>query len=376
MPDTENSVRAQNESTSDVDYYRVKAQSTLRQINSMKFYLNPEAINQFDEADLLARMEWINSVNQAFDSAQTSLERLDFAEISSDHRIEFAEAFMDVKAKLNRGLAAHCKSQLPASNVANSTSIDLTNNADLSFRSRKPRLPNMEIARFHGSYSEWPEFLATFNTVIGNDDELSDIEKLQYLRSSLGGVALETIRSLEPSNANYKEAMNLLVNRFDNKVLHFQAHVQAIFGLKGVEKGSSKGLRELSDCMNSHLRAIRTLATTQQILDGLLIHIVTRKLDQRTQEKWEDDLSITELSTWDAKESFLEKRCRMMENLDQALVTQTPGQQQQPEPHSAERQKRRPLYLWVWSAPDWLIPPDLEPDIQIQGLQGQGLHLN
>jgi len=79
--------------------------------------------------------------------------------------------------------------------------------------------------------------------------------------------------------------------------------------------------------MNSHLLAIRTLANTQQILDGLLIHIVTRKLDQRTREKWKEDLSITELSTWNAMESFLEKRCRMMENLDQALVTQTPGQQ-------------------------------------------------
>jgi len=146
---------------------------------------------------------------------------------------------MDVKAKLSRGLAAHPKSQLPASTAANTTSIDITNNADLSFRSRKPRLPNLEIARFHGSYSEWPDFLATFFTVIGNDDELSDIEKLRYLRSSLGGVALETIRSLEPSNANYKKAMNLLVNRFDNKVLHFRAHVQSIFGLKDVENGSS-----------------------------------------------------------------------------------------------------------------------------------------
>jgi len=51
-------------------------------------------------------------------------------------------------------LAAHRKSQLPASTAANSTSIDITYNADLSFRSGKPRLPNMEIARFHGSYSE------------------------------------------------------------------------------------------------------------------------------------------------------------------------------------------------------------------------------
>jgi len=86
------------------------------------------------------------------------LERLDFAEISSDHRIEFAEVFMDVKAKLSLDLAAHRKSQLPASRAANSTSIDITNNVDLSFRSRKPRLPNLETARFHGSYSEWPDF--------------------------------------------------------------------------------------------------------------------------------------------------------------------------------------------------------------------------
>jgi len=74
------------------------------------------------------------------------------------------------------------------------------------------------VKAHHGPYSEWPDFLATFTAVIGNDDELSDIEKLQYLRSSLGGVALENIRSLEPSNANYKKAMNLLFNRFDNKV--------------------------------------------------------------------------------------------------------------------------------------------------------------
>jgi len=107
---------------SDAYYYRVKAQSILRQMSLMKSYLTTDAVNQFDEADLLARMEWINSLNQACDSAQTSLERLDFAEISSDHRIEFADVFMDVKAKLSRGWAVHRKSRLPASTAANSTS--------------------------------------------------------------------------------------------------------------------------------------------------------------------------------------------------------------------------------------------------------------
>jgi len=54
--------------------------------------------------------------------------------------------------------------------------------------------------------------------------------------------------------------VDLLINRFHKKVLYFQADVQIIFGLKGVEEGSTKGHGELSDFMNSHFRVIRTLA--------------------------------------------------------------------------------------------------------------------
>jgi len=98
---------------------------------------------------------------------------------------------------------------------------------------------------------------------------------------------------LEPLDANYEKAVELLINSFDNKLLHFQAHV----GLKGVEMGSAAGLRELSDKMNSHLRAIRTLATTDQILDGFLIYILSFKLDLRSLERWEEELSSHILST-------------------------------------------------------------------------------
>jgi len=45
--------------------------------------------------------------------------------------------------------------------------------------------------------------------------------------------------------------------------------------------------------MNSHLRAIMTLATTDQILDGFLINIVSSKLDSRALERWEEELSYS-----------------------------------------------------------------------------------
>jgi len=60
-----------------------------------------------------------------------------------------------------------------------------------------------------------------FSTVVNNDQELSKIKKFQYLRASLEGVALETKRSLEPSVANYDKAVELLINRFDNKLFHY-----------------------------------------------------------------------------------------------------------------------------------------------------------
>jgi len=82
---------------------------------------------------------------------------------------------------------------------------------------------------------------------------------------------------------------------------------------------SAAALRKLEDKMNSHLRAIRTLATTDQILDGFLINIVSSKLDSRALKRWEEELSSNILSTWTSMSSFLEKRCRLLENLNSAL---------------------------------------------------------
>lgn len=79
--------------------------------------------------------------------------------------------------------------------------------------------------------------------------------------------------------------------------------------------------------MNSHLRAINTLADPVQILDGFLIHVVAQKLDRRTRERWEESIGPNELPAWKTMASFLEKSCRAMENVENAMVTLTPSNQ-------------------------------------------------
>ncbi|XP_017110443.1 uncharacterized protein LOC108134594 [Drosophila elegans] len=99
-------IQPKNDAPSDIEFYRAKVRSVLRQLHAMKDYLTAGATEQFDESDVLARLEWVNSMNLEFDSAQTSLEKLDFSEISKNTRFEFSAILMDLKAKLNRALAA------------------------------------------------------------------------------------------------------------------------------------------------------------------------------------------------------------------------------------------------------------------------------
>ncbi|XP_043064474.1 uncharacterized protein LOC122320346 [Drosophila ficusphila] len=279
-----------------------------------------EAVN-FDETDLQVRLDFVDQMQVDFDKSQTAVERLDLQELCSDARSKFANTYLVVKSQISRELGKQRRFS-----AVNSTALPHVG-GDSRPAARATRLPEFKLPRFSGAYIDWPDFYAMYNTIVGNNDDLSNVEKFQHLRSCLDGTALDTIRSLEPTEANYEKAIELLVSRFDNKLLHFQAHIRSICGISGVEQGSAASLRRLSDQMNSHLRALNTMATTQEIMDGLLIYLVASKLDRHTREKWEEALQANKLLKWKDMATFLEKRCRMLENLENAMVIQTPSKQ-------------------------------------------------
>ncbi|KAM8702168.1 hypothetical protein ACLKA7_000726 [Drosophila subpalustris] len=258
---------------SDIDFFKAKTASVMRQLAALNSFVTDE-LNTFDEADLLVRLETVEGMRAEFESSQSSLEKLDLLELAGDARSDFAQLYWEAKSKLSRKLDIFGKSR---SDCANSTAV-----ADHQFsashtQSHRSRLPELQLPKFSGCYEDWPDFYAMFNTVIGNEQELS------------------------------------------------------------VEKGSASGLRELSDDINSHLRALSTMSSTTELADGLLIHIISHKLDQTTQEKWEESLPTDKLPKWTDMATFLEKRCRMLENVDSA-VSKNPSQQVSK--HSSKPQSR------------------------------------
>ena len=90
------------------------------------------------------------------------------------------------------------------------------------------------------------------------NERLSDIEKISYLKSMLKGGAQEAKSGLLLSHENYQVAKLLLVNRFedDQVVLHFY-FTQLISLAPAIN--TTKGLRLVYDKVESHLRSLKAL---------------------------------------------------------------------------------------------------------------------
>lgn len=147
------------------------------------------------------------------------------------------------------------------------------------------RLPKIELPTFKGHYQNWLEYRDTFISLIHSRTDMDNINKLHYLRASLKGSALLIIDSLDVKGDNYMNAWRLLCNRYDNKRLLVNKHVQALFNVEKLQRESSSVIRHLIDITNKNLRALSTLDQPTQHWDTLIIHMMADKLDGTTRRE-------------------------------------------------------------------------------------------
>ncbi|KAM3967335.1 uncharacterized protein ACR2FA_011675 [Aphomia sociella] len=149
------------------------------------------------------------------------------------------------------------------------------------------KLPTISLPTFDGRYETWIEFRDIFLSLVHNSNEISDIQKFHYLKSSLKGSAELVIDSLAFSSSNYMVAWELLLNRYNNSSLLVHNHVKALFTIQKLSKESPHSLRRLIDIILRNLRALKILGEPTEYWDTLIIFIITSKLDETTEREWE-----------------------------------------------------------------------------------------
>ena len=85
------------------------------------------------------------------------------------------------------------------------------------------KLPKLEIKPFDGQPKNWHEFWGSFNCTIHQSD-ISNVQKMTYLKNLVIGSAAATIAGFKLSNENYTQAVTLLHERYDNKQLQVSSH--------------------------------------------------------------------------------------------------------------------------------------------------------
>lgn len=177
------------------------------------------------------------------------------------------------------------------------------------------KLPKLQPPKFSGNYYDWVDFKNEFKSMIIDCNDVTDVDRFRFLKSCLTGNALQSISKMEASNDNFQIAWGALVDRYENKALIFQSHVNEIIQVSATKKESACDLREMLDKVKAHHRALSSLGNMENLADNLLICLISSKLDQNTVMKWEETTS-KEIPTWIDFTAFLEKRACTLEKID------------------------------------------------------------
>ena len=143
----------------------------------------------------------------------------------------------------------------------------------------KVQLPKLEIVKFDGDIINWQSFWDQFDSAIHSNDRISDVNKFAYLQSYLSEDARNTISGLSPTSLNYREAIDILKQRYGNTQVLISSYMKKFVLLpKIVSDNDVKGLRKILDQVECSVRNLRTLKVETSCYGSLLVPLVNEKL--------------------------------------------------------------------------------------------------
>ncbi|XP_068670918.1 uncharacterized protein [Montipora foliosa] len=143
----------------------------------------------------------------------------------------------------------------------------------------KSKLPKLTLNKFNGDPKRWQEWWDSFCVAVHDNSAISTVEKFTYLRSLLEGNAARATSGLQLTSANYSAALEVLRERFAQKQIIINSHMESLIKLKPVNVISDvKGIRAVLDRVEIQVRGLQSLGIDSAQYGALLIPIFLEKL--------------------------------------------------------------------------------------------------
>ena len=143
------------------------------------------------------------------------------------------------------------------------------------------RLPRLDLPTFSGNALEWQPFWDGFDAAVHTNPAISEVQKLNYLRSLLKGEASQVIAGFSLTSDSYEHSLALLMDRYGTPYKLIMAHMQAFVDLSSLPNTLS-GLQQFHDTVERHIRSLSTLGKSTDSYADILVPIILNKLPPAT----------------------------------------------------------------------------------------------
>lgn len=276
-------------------------------IRAIKFHAEKgDTLTDAQQIEAFSRLNALDNAYEKFTATCESLENHeDFA--YSDLVIP-NEDIIDIYITKTAKLKSIAKELLDSS-IFNSSINPRPVNAPIEVK-----LPQITIPTFGGDYEEWTAFYDAFVSLVDYNVNLSDVNKMHYLRSSLKGDALKVISRLPVTEANYKVALKALIERFQNKRVIVNKCLNTLINQPAMRRRNANEIRSLIDTTKESIQCIDTLNIMTDDWGPFIIFIVQSKMDTTTRVEWEDYLGgATSIPNSKSLFTFLETQFRILD---------------------------------------------------------------
>lgn len=229
----------------------------------------------------------------------------DAARVANERYIANAEeVFTQAKANLRRLAAVQPAIAAGGHAAGNANQIDL--------------LPERcKIETFYGNYAKWQEFRDMFRSLV-HARQISNVQKLQLLKSAVKGNAASVLGSWQMSGDNYEPAWQALVDVYDDEYLIIKAHLDRLFDLPNIGDVYDE-LRTAIDTTNETVRSLQVLGVAVQHWDTIIVYMLESRLRQSLKEAWDLRRPIAGLPNLRDMLTFLSARARAKANIPKGV---------------------------------------------------------
>ena len=184
--------------------------------------------------------------------------------------------------------------------------------ADPVMSGARRSVPQIQLPKFSGKPIEWPQWAGLFKTLIHDQQDLSDAEKLAHLQSSVTGVAKQAVEGMLVDGSLYLVALQTLMERFGREEDIVKANLATVFDIPPVKELDPSALSKLHAAIHCAVTVLSNLGFDADLNSIENLRQTVMKLPVTLMQAWsmrvvELDLKRPTLKDFDI---WLEKQVR------------------------------------------------------------------